>query len=142
MLMLSGLLFVSSCGNDEPDWLIGYYMSIDSQVKLSLTEEDNSQGTSPAQAVDVLSNTIRKMRTAMQDAYPKDTRKGDDAAVLTALGDIYRDYKESYADKERHTVCVVKLFRVKKSGVEVKDSSPLASYHFGALPEDTTALGQ
>ena len=40
-------VLLTSCGSDEPDWLIGYYMTIDSQVRLSLHEsDDESQGTS------------------------------------------------------------------------------------------------
>lgn len=136
------MLVVCSCSKDEPNWLVGYYMTIQSQVKLSLSDEDESQGTSPDKAVDVLSNTVRRMRVAMQEAYPQDTRAGDDVAVLTACGDIYKDYKLSYADKEGHTVCVIKLYRAKKNGDIVIESTPLTTYHFGALPEDTTSIGQ
>ncbi len=139
-LLFSCLLLTVSCGNEEPDWLVGYYMSIQSQVKLSLSDEDESQGTSPDKAVDVLSNTVRRMRIALQEAYPQDTRTGADAAVLTAIDNIYMDYKSAYADKEGHTVCVINLYRAKKDGDVVKESTPLKTYHFGALPEDTTAL--
>lgn len=138
-LLFSGLLLVS-CGNDEPNWNVGYYLSIESQVQLSLSDDDESQGTTPAQAVDVLSNTVRRMRVALKEAYPQDTRTGDDAAVLVACGDIYKDYKLSYADKEGHIVCVVTLYRAKKDGDVVKESRPLSTYHFGELPEDTTGM--
>lgn len=139
-LLLCCVMMITSCGN-EPDWLIGYYMSINSQVKLSLSDADETQGTSPDMVVDVLSNTVRRMRDAMQEAYPQDNRTGDDAAVLTALDGIYRDYKLSYADKEGSTVCVINLYRAKKDGDVVKESTPLKTYRFGALPEDTTQVG-
>lgn len=138
-LLFSCLLLVS-CGSDEPNWNVGYYLSIQSQVKLSLSDEDESQGTSPAQTVDVLSNTVRRMRDALKEAYPYDTRTGDDAAVLVACGDIYKDYKTSYADKEGHIVCVLTLYRTKKDGDVVKKSTALATYHFGELPQDTTGM--
>ena len=144
-LPLLALLFISllliSC-SDEPDWKIGYYLSIQSQVALSLSEEDESQGTTPAAVVDVLSNTVRRMKQALHDAYPQDTRTGDDVAVLVACGDIYRDYKLSYADKEGHTVCVLTLYRTKKDGDVVKESTVLTTYHFGELPQDTTGMGR
>lgn len=143
-LPLLALLFIClllvSC-SDEPNWKIGYYLSIQSQVALSLSEEDESQGTTPAAVVDVLSNTVRRMKQALHDAYPQDTRTGDDAAVLVACGDIYRDYKLSYGDKEGHIVCVLTLYRTKKDGDVVKESTALSTYHFGALPEDTTGMG-
>lgn len=140
MLLLSGVLGTTSCGNSEPDWLIGYYMSINSQVRLNLSEDDESQGTTSNMTVDVLSNTVRHLRLALQEAYPHDTHTGDDAAVIAACDDIYMAYKKAYADKEGHTVCVINLYRAKKDGDKVVDSAPLKTYTFGALPQDTTAI--
>ena len=48
-------VFLTSCGSDEPDWLIGYYMTIQSKVRLNLSEMDESQGTSSQPDADVLS---------------------------------------------------------------------------------------
>ncbi len=142
LLLFCFALVTFSCGSDDPDLLIGYYMSINTQVKLTLSEDDESQGTTtPNMTVDVLSNTVRNMKKALHDAYPQDTRKGADAAVLTAIDDIYNDYKKSYADKEGHTVCVINLYRAKKDHDIVVQSTPLKTYSFGALPLDTTALG-
>ena len=135
-LLFSCMLLVVSCG-DEPDWNIGYYLSIQSQVQLSLSEDDNSQGTASDKTVSVLSNTVRRMRKALQEAYPEDMHTGNDAAVLAACDKIYRDYKEAYADKEGYTVCVVKLYRTKKDGDVVRESKALTTYHFGVLPQDT-----
>jgi hypothetical protein len=139
-LLLAGML-LAACSSDEPDYMVGYYMDINSQVRLSLADADENQGTTPDMVVDVLSNTVRRMRQALRDAYPQDTRSGNDAAVLTAVDNIYRDYKLSYASKEGNTVCVINLYRTKKEGEVVKESMPLKTYHFGALPEDTTQVG-
>lgn len=141
LLLFSCVLGTISCGSNEPDWLIGYYMTIQSKVRLSLSNDDESQGTTPDKAVDVLSNTVRRLRTAMQEAYPHDTRTGDDVAVLSACDNIYRDYKASYADKEGYTVCTIVLYRAKKNGEVVIDNKPLTTYTFGALPQDTTSIG-
>ncbi len=140
MLLLSGVLGTTSCGNSEPDWLIGYYMSISSQVRLTLSEEDENQGTSSSMTVDVLSTTVRHLRSALQEAYPHDTRTGDDAAVIAACDNIYMAYKKAYASKEGHTVCVINLYRSRKDGDKVVDSTPLKTYTFGALPQDTTSI--
>ncbi len=142
LLLFSVVLGTYSCGNDDPDFMIGYYMSINSQVRLTLSEGDDAPGTTSNLTVDVLSNTVRNLKTALHEAYPQDTRKGDDAAVITACDKIYMDYKSSYADKEGHTVCVISLYKAKKDGDIVVSSTPLKTYSFGALPQDTTSMGQ
>ena len=143
LLLLTGclLMIAASCGNDEPDWLVGYYLSINSQVRLTLTEADEGQGTMPDKTVDVLSNTVRRMRNALQDAYPVNNRQGDDGVVITAVDNIYKDYAASYSDKEGHTICVVQLCRARMDGDVVKESRAIKTYHFGELPQDSTSLG-
>jgi len=134
LLAVIMVMVFSSCGSDEPDWLVGYYMTINSQVRISLTEEDESQGTSAQPIADVLSNTIVKMRHALHDAYPVSTTTPNDAAVISACDDIYRQYKAMYGGDERNTVCVVKLYRAAMDGEVVMRSTPLKTYHFGARP--------
>lgn len=134
LFLLCTLTMATSCGSDEPDWLVGYYMTINSQVRISLSEEDESQGTSSQPIADVLSNTIVKMRNALHEAYPVNGTTGNDAAVIAALDDIYRQYKLMYGGDERNTVCVVKLYRAAMDGEIVMRSTPLKTYHFGARP--------
>lgn len=133
-VLLTAMLALSACGNDEPDWYIGYYLSIDSQVSLSLTEEDEHQGTMPDMGMDVLSNAVRRMRATLLETYPQDDHQGNDALVVAALDNIYVKYKKAYGDYEGVTVCVCKLYRTKKVGGVVKESTALKSYHFGLLP--------
>lgn len=133
-LMLSALLSLVACGNDEPDLLVGYYLSIESQVSLSLTEEDEHQGTMPDMGMDVLSNAVRRMRATLLETYPHNDHQGNDAAVIAALDNIYVKYKKAYGDKEGVTVCVLKLYRTRTDGGVVKESTSLKSYHFGLLP--------
>lgn len=136
--MLVGVLTgASSCDNDEPDLEVGYYLSIQSQVRLSLYEEDESQGTSASPVADVLSTTIIHMREALAKAYPVRNIYGNDARVIAACDDIYMDYKSSYGPSERNIVCVVKLYRARMEDDIVKKSTPLKTYNFGALPERT-----
>lgn len=128
------LTFTTSCSDDEPDMLVGYYMTIDSQVRLSLYEEDESQGTSSSPIVDVLSLTLVQMRTALRDAYPQNNTHGNDAKVIAACDAIYKKYKSMYGADERNTVCVAKLYRASMDGEIVKRSHALKTYHFGARP--------
>lgn len=134
ILVVGTMTTLSSCGSDEPDWLVGYYLSINSQTRISLSEEDESQGTSSQPIADVLSNTIVQMRNALQEAYPEVTTRGDDAAVLTALDEIYMKYKTMYGGEEKNAVCIVKLYRASMDGEVVKKSTALKTYRFGARP--------
>ena len=124
----------TSCDSDEPDYLVGYYLTINSQVGLSLSEEDESQGTSSSPVADVLSNTVVKMREALLIAYPQNNRYGNDAGVIAALDDIFVEYKSMYQSTEKNTVCVVKLYRASMDGEVVKKSRALKTYRFGARP--------
>lgn len=135
LLLLLGVVTTASCGHDEPDWLIGYYMHINSQVPIS-TEEDGQGTTSDNPAADVLSITIRNMKDAMRRAYPVNTRQGNDAAVLTACDSVYRSYNLSYGDQKRNTVCVVKIFRahMDEEGI-ARESRLLTTYHLGVVSE-------
>lgn len=128
------LTFMTSCSNDEPDMLVGYYMTIDSQVRLSLYEEDESQGTSSSPIVDVLSYTLIQMRHALHNAYPQNNTHGNDAKVIAACDGIYKKYKSMYGAEERNTVCIVKLYRASMDGEVVKRSKALKTYRFGARP--------
>jgi hypothetical protein len=130
------LVTSTSCGNDEPEYLIGYYLNIQSQVNLNLSDYDESQGTSASMSSSVLSTTIVNMRKALEATYPTATLKGNDSAVLTALDNIYRNYKIAYSGVEGHTVCIVKLYRTHLDGEVIVDSKCLTTYHFGIIPED------
>ena len=129
---------LSSCGNDEPDLLIGYYMTIQSKVRLNLSEMEESQGTSSQPEADVLSQTIVRMRHALHEVYTHPSPQGNDAVVISALDYIYNEYHSMYSSIEKNTVCVVKLYRARidDEGI-VKKSTPLKSYHFGAQPPST-----
>ena len=135
-LLISSLPLLSSCSDDEPDYLVGYYLTIDSQITLKLNDVEDEQATAPDNSVDIISYTVRRMRAALQEAYPAYTHQGNDVAVLTSLNDIYRTYKVAYSDFEGYTVCVLTLYRAKMDGDIVVGSRPITTYHFGALPKD------
>ena len=136
-VVIAALVGVTSCGSDEPDLMVGYYLSINSSESYMGSQDDEDQGTmSDSQHGNVLYNTITRMRRAMRDAYPTPDFKGDDAAVLGACDKIYRDYKSMYGEYEKNTICVVKIMRTRQDGDVVVGSRTLTSYSFGALPPD------
>ena len=129
---------LTSCGSDEPDMLVGYYMEIQSSIAFMASSEDEEQGTmSDHEESNVLYTTIMRMKRALRETYPVTNYEGDDAAVISALDSIYRKYKSMYGAMERNTVCVVKLYRTSMDGIVVKHSRALKTYHFGALPPTT-----
>ena len=136
-VVLAALVGVASCGSDEPDLMVGYYMSINSTDSFMASEDDEGQGTmSDTQHGNVLYTTITRMKKAMRDAYPTRDYKGDDAAVLNACDKIYRAYKSMYGEYEKNTICVVKIMRTRQDGDVVMSSRTLTTYSFGALPPD------
>ena len=136
-VVLAALVGVASCGSDEPDLMVGYYMSINSTDSFMASEDDEGQGTmSDTQHGNVLYTTITRMKKAMREAYPTRDYKGDDAAVLNACDKIYRAYKSMYGEYEKNTVCVVKIMRTRQDGDVVMSSRTLTTYSFGALPPD------
>jgi hypothetical protein len=132
---------LTSCDDDEPNLDVGYYLGIQSQVRLSLYEDDESQGTSASPVADPLSTTIIRMRAALRDAYPMPNTHGNDSRVIAALDDIFMDYKTTHHASERNTVCIVKLYRTRMENDIVKKSKTLKTYHFGAIPPGTDESG-
>lgn len=137
VVLVGTLAGVASCGGDEPEYLVGYYLSVNSSEAYKASDEDESQGTmSDTQSGTVLYKTITRMKNALSKAYPTPVIKGDDVAVLTACDKIYRDYKSMYGEYEKNTICVVKIMRVSLEGDIVVGSRTLTTYSFGSLPPD------
>ena len=125
----------SSCGKDDKDLMVGYYMSINSKESFMASEDDENQGTTSANPdANVLYTTITRMKRALYDAYPTPRYGGDDVAVLAACDSVYRKYKNMYGALEKNTICVVKIMRTSQDGDIVVKSRTLTTYSFGALP--------
>ena len=133
-------LAFNSCGKDEPELPVGYYLGIQSQVALDLSDSNDSQGTSATIPNNVISVTIVKMKKALREAYPVETLSGNDAAVLTACDSVYRAYRADH-EPTKVTVCSVVLYRTRLDGVVVKNSTALKTYHFTAMPDIITPEG-
>ena len=143
MLLIAFVLSAPSCGSDEPDMMVGYYMDIQSEIGYKGSEDDEEQGTmSDHEESNVLYKTITNMQVALHRAYPVNDYVGNDAGVISALDSIYHAYKRMYGHLEKKTVCVVKLYRTKMDGPIVKGSRSLKTYQFGILPPNVDQLVQ
>lgn len=138
-LLLAFCPLLMSCGDDEPDMLVGYYMEIQASTSYWAADDDEEQGTmSDHEDANVLYTTITRMKQTLKETYPAPTHEGNDAAVITALDNIYHRYKTMYGHLERNNICTVKLNRIKLDGTIVKSSQAIKIYHFGALPPTTS----
>ena len=136
-VLVGALTAVTACGSDEPELMVGYYLSINSSESFMASSEDESQGTmSDTQSGNVLYTTITRMKNAVRNAYPTPDYKGADVAVLMACDKIYRDYKSMYGEYEKNTICVVKIMRTSLNDGIVVGSRTLTTYSFGSLPPD------
>lgn len=136
-VLVGTLAGVASCGSDEPELKVGYYLSINSSEAFLASSDDEGQGTmSDTPNGNVLYTTITRMKNALRAAYPTPDYQGADVAVLMACDKIYRAYKGMYGEYEKNTICVVKIMRVSLDGDIVVGSRTLTTYSFGALPPD------
>ena len=126
ILAVFALLCVCSCSsNDEPmpETSVDYYLGIQT------TELIYRSGTIPPNPKeDMIGLLTQKMKRRIREAYPERNLKGNDAAVLTACDEVYREYLET--GFKENTECVATLFRVKLSGIVVKQSAPIKNYYF------------
>ena len=111
----------TSCENyNEPDEWIAYYVSIDSRVPM--------QGT-PYVQNDQMCTVTKLMKDAILEAYPVQNIVGDDAAVMKACDEAYRNYRIFYPAGKQDTQCVLKIYRVRVEDDIMRQSVSLKTYN-------------
>ena len=124
-----------SCGDKEDvagssDYY--YYLDIQSEVRLNLKEEDESQGTMSNKDYDLLSKTVMFMQKAVQQ---NNSLQGDnrtrEAAMITTCDSLYRNYADKNPTSKGFLICYVKLIRctLYPNGT-IKDMMPIKYYNF------------
>ena len=135
----------AACGSDD-DKFVGdykYYLTIQSQVRLNLKEEDESQGTMSNPDYDLLSRTILKMQQSVVD---NESMQGDvkekEAALFTVCDSLYRSYADRNPENKGRVVCFVKLIRSRiNSDGTIKDAVTMKYYQFWKENLDPTPPG-
>ena len=124
LFTVSSLCFLGSCTNDdEPEVVINYYLSIQTRTRIY-----RRGGLPPDPKEDMIGKLTTKMRARIRETYPNPDLEGNDAAVIVACDEIYRQYLETGL-RER-VECVATLYRARMSNSIVKQSTPIKNYYF------------
>jgi hypothetical protein len=135
--LLVTVAMVASCGDksDEPGVVYNYYMLIQSQVELELSDNAEEEGTLVGGQVSVISRTVSRMRNVMAQ-YESDQNSTDiEATLLTACDSIYREYASAYVQYSGQTLCFVRINRRKLVDGKSQEGTTLKTYYFRALKE-------
>lgn len=136
-LIAIAMVVLPSCKDDEGviDGDYYYYLNIQSEVRLNLkekTEDEKGNATSTKTEYDRLSQTVLNMQEAVNENR---SRKADDrvkeAALLTTLDSLYRNYADMNPEKKRYLVCYIKLVRCSlyPNGT-IKNAQAIKYYNF------------
>ena len=130
------LAMATACGSeDEPDAQYNYYMTIQSQVTLELSDDAESEGTIVGGQVSVISKTVSSMQKVMAQ-YEADQNSTDiESALLTACDSIYREYASAYVQYSGQTLCFVQINRRKLVDGKSLEGTTLKTYYFRALKD-------
>lgn len=136
-LVAAMIVLVTSCGdkNDEPNAVYNYYMLIQSEVTLELSDNAEEEGTLVGGQVSVISRTVSKMRSVVAQYESDQSSTGVEAALLTACDSIYREYSSAYVQYSGQTLCYVQIVRRKMVNGEPKEGTTLKTYYFRALKD-------
>ena len=136
-ILFLSILTMACCkdGHDEPNALYNYYMTIQSQVELELSDNAEEEGTLVGGQVSVISRTVSRMRNVMAQ-YESDQNSTDiETALLTACDSIYREYASAYVQYSGQTLCFVKINRRKLVDGKFQEGTTLKTYYFKALKD-------
>lgn len=129
------MVIFPSCGdkNDEPDALYNYYMLIQSEVELELSDNAEEDGTLVGGQMSVISRTVSRMRNVMAQYDSNQNSTDIEAALLTACDSIYREYASAYVQYSGQTLCYVQINRRKLVDGKSQEGTTLKTYYFRAL---------
>lgn len=119
------LCCIGACSSDdEPEITsIDYYLSIQTPYAIY-----RSGALPPPPKEDMIGKLTLKMKKRIHEAYPERDMQGNDAAVLVACDEVYKEYRET--GLKSNTMCVATLYRARMSGMIIKQSTPIKQYSF------------
>ncbi len=131
------MMIFTSCGNgeDEPNSTYNYYMLIQSQVALDLSDGAEENGTMVGGQVSVISRAVSRMQRVMAQYEAQQSSTDIETALLTACDSIYREYSSAYVQYTGQTLCFVQINRRKMVNGNYQDGTTLKTYYFRALKD-------
>ena len=131
----AAMMIFFSCNekDDEPDAVWNYYMLIQSQVELELSDNAEEEGTLVGGQVNVISRTVSRMRQVMAQYESNQNTTDIETALLTACDSIYREYAYAYVQYSGQTLCFVLINRRKLVDGKSQEGTTLKTYYFRAL---------
>jgi hypothetical protein len=134
--LLAILLITTGCGkDDEPGTVYNYYMLIQSQVELELSDNAEEEGTLVGGQVSVISKTVSRMKNVMAQYESGQNSTDIETALLMACDSIYREYASAYAQYSGQTLCFVQINRRKLVDGKPQEGTTLKTYYFRALKD-------
>ena len=130
------MVFLPSCKDSEDvkgsdDYY--YYLDIETEVRLHLSDNaEDEKGMATSTELDRLSRTIYFMKQAVvENKSMKGDSRAKEAALLTTLDSLYRNYADMNPASKRYLVCYVKLVRCSlyPNGT-VKEAKAVKYYEF------------
>lgn len=138
------LVTLTSCqsSEDEPDASYKYYMRIQSQVALDLSDNAASEDILVGGQVSVISRTVSRMKKVMSEYESQLLSTDVEAALLTKCDSIYKEYATAYVQYTGQTLCFVTIVRSKMVDGVSREGTTLKTYYFRALkgidPDDSS----
>ena len=123
---IAATMTLASCGDDEPEAVIDYYVNVEEKFLVN----------SSAELTDRYFHPESRMREAINKAYPKPDDKGNDALVIEACDKEYAEYVKMYTGVEAHFTCLLHIMRAKKVGTIVKQSEKIKTYSYDINPPE------
>ena len=128
--------FVSCQSEDDLKEEIKYYLIIQSQVSLNLSDDDENQGTMANSDYDVMSKTISRMKQVILETESQSSGENKDAAIMEACDNIYKEYEEYASSQDLDlgkTICFVKIMRSSTINGVTQGGASLKTYFFHAI---------
>ena len=133
LLLVAAQVLFNSCSSDgdEPSLTVGYYLAMDSQEIIGLSETEDLNGTNLPPENHNIYMTIIKMRQALRKEFGTPRLTGNDGRVVTICDSCYNE--SLYSNSHGAAICTLRLMRTRMDGDRVVNSKQLKSYRFNKI---------
>lgn len=133
LLLVAAQALLNSCSSssDEPVTTVGYYLAMDSQEIIGLSETEDLNGTNLPPENHNIYMAIIRMRQALRKEFGTPRLNGNDGRVIAICDSCYN--VSLYSDSHGAAICTVRLMRTRMDGDRVVNSKQLKSYRFNKL---------